>query len=94
MGNPKFKLADKWKKLSKDAQNAVLFGTSGKVINFVYDDGMRTYKTSKPFEGVVGNLERRWRETDSTWMRDEISKYMSRTPCPDCDASTPTTPRS
>ena len=83
----KFKLTDKWESLSQDAKNAVLFGTKGEIVNFVYDDGLRTYKTSKPFEGVVGNLERRWRETDSQWMRDEINKYMSRTPCPDCDGN-------
>ena len=56
-----------------------------KAIEFNYDDGLRTYKTTKPFEGVIGNLERRWRETDSSWMREEIEKFMSRMPCAVCD---------
>ena len=80
----KFKLSDTWETLSEAAQDAVLFGTDKKAIEFVYDDGLRTYKTKKPFEGVIGNLERRWRETDSQWMREEIEKFMSRKPCPAC----------
>ncbi|MGI9355599.1 MAG: excinuclease ABC subunit UvrA [Rhizobiaceae bacterium] len=80
-----FKNSDKWDDLSADAQTAVLFGTGKKKIDFKYDDGLRTYKTTKPFEGVIGNLERRWRETDSSWMREEIEKYMSRMPCPACN---------
>ncbi|MFD0917914.1 excinuclease ABC subunit UvrA [Pseudahrensia aquimaris] len=79
-----FKLTSKWNDLSEEAQDAVLYGTGKKTINFVYDDGLRTYKTSKPFEGVIGNLERRWRETDSAWMREEIEKFMSRKPCSVC----------
>ncbi|MGB7286530.1 MAG: excinuclease ABC subunit UvrA, partial [Salaquimonas sp.] len=80
----KFKLGDKWSDLSKEAQDAVLFGTGETEIDFSYDDGMRTYKTKKSFEGVVGNLERRWRETDSAWMREEIEKFMSSAPCQAC----------
>ena len=79
-----FKLSDSWKKLSNKAQQVILFG-SKESIDFIYKDGKHSYEISKPFEGVVGNLERRWRETDSQWMRDEIEKYMSRKPCPDCE---------
>jgi excinuclease ABC subunit A len=50
----------------------------------VFDDGMRRYEVTKPFEGVVGNLERRFRETDSQWMREEIGRYQSAAPCPTC----------
>jgi len=80
----KFKLTERWSQLSKEAREAVLYGTGGKDIDFVYDDGLRTYKTRKPFEGVIGNLERRWRETDSSWMREEIEKFMSASPCEAC----------
>ena len=45
---------------------------------FVYDDGLRTYEVKKPFEGVIANLERRWKETESDWVREEIERYMSR----------------
>ena len=74
-----------WEELSEDVQNAVLYGTGKTAINFVYDDGLRTYKTTKPFEGVIGNLERRYKETESAQMREEIEKYMSAAPCIACD---------
>ena len=70
--------------LPKDLQHAVLFGTGKTIIDFVYDDGLRSYKTSKPFEGVIGNLERRFRETESSGMREEIGRYMSKAPCDAC----------
>ena len=56
-----------------------------RAIQFVYDDGLRTYKTTKPFEGVIGNLERRYKETESAGMREEIEKYMSSAPCVACN---------
>ena len=65
----------------------MLYGTEAK-IEFVYDDGLRTYKTTKPFEGVIGNLERRYRETESAGMREEIEKYMSTAPCDSCSVPT------
>ncbi len=80
-----FKLSNKWSELSEEAKKVVLYGTGKEEIAFSYDDGMRTYKTTKPFEGVIGNLERRWRETDSAWMREEIEKFMSSSPCQACN---------
>ena len=67
-------------KLPKKAQEAILFGTKD-TVTFTYDDGVRTYNTQKPFEGVINNLERRWRETESSWSREEIEKFMSSKPC-------------
>ncbi len=66
-------------------QAALLYGTGKTPVNFVYDDGLRTYKTTKPFEGVIGNLERRHRETESAGAREEIEKYMSSAPCEACE---------
>ncbi len=80
-----FKLGDRWKDLPDTARNAILRGTGSKQIAFAYDDGMRSYKTSKTFEGVIPNLERRWKETESAWSREEIERYMSATPCPACN---------
>ncbi|MEQ1944414.1 excinuclease ABC subunit UvrA [Mesorhizobium sp. VNQ89] len=80
-----FKLGDRWRDLKKEAQNAILHGTGSKEITFAYDDGMRSYKTTKTFEGVIPNLERRWKETESAWMREEIERFMSATPCPACN---------
>src|SRR5690606_15072013 len=73
-----------WNELPFEVQHAVLYGTGKTAINFVYDDGLRQYKTSKPFEGVIGNLERRYRETESAGMREEIERYMSAKPCVAC----------
>lgn len=79
-----FKLGDKFKDLSTSAQEAILRGTGEREITFQYDDGLRSYKTTKTFEGVIPNLERRWKETESAWMREEIERFMSATPCPVC----------
>ncbi|BDA84695.1 UvrABC system protein A [Aureimonas sp. SA4125] len=79
-----FKQTDRWDSLSFEAQYAVLHGTGTNKIEFRYNDGMRAYKTTKTFEGVIPNLERRWKETDSAWMREEIERFMSATPCPAC----------
>ena len=73
-----------WKDLPKKFRDAVLNGTGEDEITITYDDGLRSYKTKKPFEGVVGNIERRWRETDSEWMREELSRYQSDHPCEAC----------
>ncbi|RVB38608.1 excinuclease ABC subunit UvrA, partial [Mesorhizobium sp. M7A.F.Ca.CA.004.05.1.1] len=79
-----FKLGDKFKDLSEEAKEAILHGTGEREITFQYDDGLRSYKTTKTFEGVIPNLERRWKETESAWMREEIERFMSATPCPAC----------
>ncbi len=73
-----------WDALPFEVQHAVLYGTDLEEITFVYDDGLRTYKTKKVFEGVVGNIERRWRETDSSWVREELSRFQSDHPCDAC----------
>src|SRR5262249_22731210 len=73
----RFTLETKWKDLSKKAQDAILYGSGDEAIRFVYDDGMRSYETRKSFEGVIRNLERRFRETDSEWAREDIAKYFA-----------------
>jgi excinuclease ABC subunit A len=80
----KFSLDVAWSKLPEKVRDIILFGTGEDEVDFVFDDGMRRYEVTKPFEGVVGNLERRFRETDSQWMRDEIARYQSSAPCPVC----------
>jgi excinuclease ABC subunit A len=81
----KVSMSAPWKDLPKKVREAVLFGTGEEEITITYDDGIRAYKTKKPFEGVIGNIERRWRETDSEWMREELSKYQSDHPCSECN---------
>src|SRR5919109_3200449 len=80
----KFTLDSKWKDLPKKTQDALLNGSGEDAIKFIYDDGMRSYQTTKPFEGVVTNLERRWRETESDWAREEMAKYFTDIPCAAC----------
>ncbi len=73
--------------LPNTVRDAILFGTGKKTVKMAYDDGLRTYETKKPFEGVVPNMERRWRETDSAWMRDELGKYQTVKMCDTCDGA-------
>ena len=79
-----FKTATPWRKLTKKQKDIILFGTGREKVQFVYDDGLRRYETTKTFEGVIPNLERRWRETDSSWVREEMEKYQSVAPCEAC----------
>ncbi len=80
-------MATPWSELSKEVRDVILFGSGKTAIEFIYDDGLRSYKTKKPFEGVIGNIERRWRETESSWMRDELSRYQSDHPCETCSGN-------
>jgi len=80
----KFSVTVPWSKLPKKAQDVILNGSGDEVVTFSYDDGLRSYKTKKAFEGVIPNLERRWRETDSAWAREEIEKYQDVTSCGAC----------
>ena len=71
--------------LCLDFQNALLFGSGGTPVEMTYDDGSRSYTTQKPFEGLVPNLERRFRETDSNRLREELSRYQSAANCETCE---------
>jgi excinuclease ABC subunit A len=79
-----FSMNTPWSKLPKKVQDVILFGSGGEIISLTYDDGMRTYTTKKTFEGVITNIERRWKETDSQWVREELSRYQSDAPCEEC----------
>ena len=74
-----------WRDLAPVVREAILFGTGDEVVTLRYDDGLRSYETRKPFEGVIPNMERRWLETDSDWVRDELAKYQATKPCEACD---------
>ncbi|MFN5456555.1 excinuclease ABC subunit UvrA [Bradyrhizobium sp.] len=80
----KFTLDTKWKDLPKKTQNALLHGSGDDEIKFTYEDGVRAYDTKKPFEGVITNIERRFRETESEWAREELGKYFNDVPCAAC----------
>src|SRR5712675_1855350 len=80
----KFTLDTKWKDLPKKTKDAILHGSGEDEIKFSYEDGVRSYDTKKPFEGVITNLDRRYRETESEWAREELGKYFSDIPCEAC----------
>jgi excinuclease ABC subunit A len=80
----RFTLDAKWKDLPKKTQDGILYGSGDDVMRFIYDDGLRAYETKKTFEGVITNLERRWRETESDWAREEMAKYFTDVPCAAC----------
>ena len=70
--------------LPDKVQHAILYGSDGERVSLHYDDGERTYTTTRPFEGIIPNMERRWRETDSSWIRDELGRHQNTTQCNDC----------
>ncbi|HEX4740321.1 MAG TPA: excinuclease ABC subunit UvrA [Caulobacteraceae bacterium] len=79
-----FSMDEAWWKLPEEARRVVLEGSGKEKIRFIYDDNARKYEVTKTFEGVLPNLERRWRETDSSWVREELGRFQSETPCPVC----------
>jgi excinuclease ABC subunit A len=80
----KQRMTTPWGDLPKAMRETILYGSDGKPVTMTFDDGLRTYETSKPFEGVIPNMDRRWRETESDWVRDELSKYHNTAPCESC----------
>jgi excinuclease ABC subunit A len=80
----KFRLDVAWASLPDKAREIILNGSGTEEVRLAYDDGLRSYEVRKPFEGVVKNLERRHRETESEWSREEIERFMTATPCVAC----------
>ena len=76
-----------WSELPEAARTQILFGTAGIPVKFTYRDGVRAYDVTKPFEGVITNLQRRFRETDSAWVREEMSRYQAEKPCAVCNGA-------
>ena len=79
-----FTLKTKWSDLSPEQQSAVLTGTGSRAIALRFEDGRKSYEVTKPFEGVVANLDKRFRATESAWMREELGRYQSSAPCEVC----------
>ncbi len=73
-----------WADLPAALRNAILHGTGETPIAFTYKDGVREYTVRKPFEGVVANLARRFAESDSVWVREELARYQAEKPCAVC----------
>ena len=80
----KFRLDVAFEKLPLEVQHMLLYGSGRESIRFSYADGVRAYDVNKPFEGIIRNLERRYKETESDWAREEIGRFMAATPCEAC----------
>jgi excinuclease ABC subunit A len=81
----KFKESTKWKDLPAKVQQVFLRGSGDEEIAFRYDEGGRVYQVTRVFEGVIPNMERRYRETDSNWIREEFERYQNNRPCGTCE---------
>src|SRR5947209_13912404 len=73
-----------WQDLPEKMRRVILYGSDGEPIKMTYDDGLRKYTTDRPFEGVLPNMERRFRETDSAWVKEELGRYQSAKTCEVC----------
>ena len=80
----KFKVQTKWRDLPAFARQVMLHGSGEEEIRFRYDEGGRVYEVARAFEGVIPNMERRYRETDSSWVREEFERYQTNRACGAC----------
>jgi excinuclease ABC subunit A len=83
----KVKMSVPWRDLPKKVRDTILHGSGGESIAMRYDDGIRQYQTTKPFEGVIPNLDRRWKETDSSWVREELERFQRESKCETCNGA-------
>jgi excinuclease ABC subunit A len=84
-----FKVTTKtpWQDLPQRVRDAILNGTGNEPVALTYKDGVRAYTVTKPFEGVLHNLQRRFQETDSAWVREELTRYQAEKPCAACNGA-------
>src|SRR6202000_2839097 len=80
----KFSMNEAWEDLPKKAREIVLNGSGEDEIKFVYDDGLRRYETKKPLDSDIPQMQRRFKETDSSWVREEMEKFQDTSPCETC----------
>ena len=80
----KISTATPWRQLPEKVRKAILHGTEDPV-TMTFNDGLRSYTTTKPFEGIIPNMERRWKETDSAWVREELQRYQASSTCEVCE---------
>ena len=80
----KVRMTTAWQELPAPVRHAILHGTGAEVVALHYKDGLRAYEVKKPFEGVIANLERRFRETDNPWVREDLSRYQAERSCATC----------
>ncbi|MCG6883413.1 MAG: excinuclease ABC subunit UvrA [Silicimonas sp.] len=74
-----------WKDLPEHVKQAILFGSGDDEVPFRFDEGGRVYTVAKPFEGIIPNLERRYKSTDSSWIREDLERFQNNRPCGVCE---------
>ncbi|MBL4719374.1 MAG: excinuclease ABC subunit UvrA [Erythrobacter sp.] len=80
-----FDLTTPWQEFDNEIRDIILHGTKGRAIPLTFKDGRKSYTVKKPFEGVIGNLNRRMLQTESAWMREELAKFQTAQPCETCN---------
>jgi excinuclease ABC subunit A len=80
----KFAMTTPWQDIAPIIRQQILHGTGDDVVTLRYKDGLRAYEVKKPFEGVIPNLQRRYKETDNPWVREDLSRYQADKPCATC----------
>lgn len=80
-----FSLETPWEEFDREIRDIILYGTKGRAIPLTFKDGRKSYTVKKPFEGVIGNLNRRLLQTESAWMREELAKFQTAQPCETCN---------
>ncbi|MCK8783764.1 excinuclease ABC subunit UvrA [Roseomonas sp. NAR14] len=80
----KVRMTTPWGELPRNVQKAILHGTGTEVVTLRYKDGLRAYDVKKSFEGVLPNLDRRYREADNPWVREDLNRYRADKPCEAC----------
>jgi excinuclease ABC subunit A len=76
-----------WDTLPEKVRNVILYGSGTEIVPMTFEDGLRRYTTSKPFEGIIPNMERRYKETDSAWVREELARYQNNQICETCQGA-------
>jgi excinuclease ABC subunit A len=80
----KFSMVKPWERLSQEIRDMILYGSGDEIIPIQYEDGYRIRTRKKPYEGVIPGMERRWRESESNWVQEELGKYQNITACSAC----------
>ena len=83
-GHYKFGMNIPFAELPNKEQNILLAGSASEVVPITYDDGTHSYTTRRPFEGVIPNLERRFKEASNSWVRDDLVRFQRKFACDDC----------
>ena len=81
----KFNIDDKFSDIPEETKQKILYGSGDDKIEIIYNDGTRVFKSNKAFEGIIPNLIRRLKESESKWVKEELGRYQSDKDCEKCN---------